>query len=42
MKKVNTMYSALSIEIEKCSAVESLSRFGSDEASIIIEHKKML
>ena len=38
--KANTIYSALSNEIEKCGWIESLSGFESDEASIIIGHKK--
>ena len=35
------MYSILSNEIEKCGGVASLSRFGSDGASVIIGHKKV-
>ena len=34
------MYSALSNENEKCDKVESLSKFGSDGASLMIEHKQ--
>ena len=38
-EKTDTMYSALSNEIEKRGRVESLSRFGSDGAGVIIGHK---
>ena len=34
-KKADTIYSALSNEIEKCGEVECLSRFGSDGANVI-------
>ena len=39
--KADTIYLALSNEIENCSRVESLSGFGSGGASVIIGHKKV-
>ena len=39
--KANTMYSALSNEIEKYNGVESLSGFENDKVSAIIGHKKL-
>ena len=39
-RKDDTIYSALSNGIEKCSEIESLSRFGSGESNVIIGHKK--
>ena len=36
-----TIYSALSNEIEKYDGVESLSKFESDRARVIIGHKKV-
>ena len=38
--KADTIYSALRNEIEKRGGIVSLSWFGSDEASVIIGHKK--
>ena len=38
--KANTMYSALSNEIEKCSRVESSNEIGIGGASIIIGYEK--
>ena len=37
--KADTIYSAWNNEIEKHDGVKSLSEFGSDRASVIIEHK---
>ena len=39
-RKADTMYSALSNEIQKCGEAENLSGFGSDGASVMIGHKK--
>ena len=39
-RKTDTIFSALSNEIEKCDGVESFSGLGSNRASIIIGHKK--
>ena len=39
--KADTMYSELSNEIEKCSGVESLCRFGNDGTSVILDIKKL-
>ena len=38
--KADTIYSTLSSEIENCSGVQSLSRFGSDMENVAIGHKK--
>ena len=40
-EKAGIIYSALSNEIEKCGRVESLSRFGSDWVSVILDIKKL-
>ena len=39
--KADIIYSVLSNEIEKYGRVESMSGFGSDGPSIIMEHKKV-
>ena len=39
--KHDTICSTLSNKIAKCGEVESLIRFGSDRASVIIGHKKV-
>ena len=39
--KIDTLYSALNNETEKYGVVESLSRFRSDGASVMIGHKKV-
>ena len=41
MHKLIQYIQTLSNEIEKCGGVASLSGFGSDGASVIIEHKKV-
>ena len=41
-EKADTIYLALSNGIGKCDGVESLNEFGSDEASVIIGHKKVI
>ena len=38
--KADTLYSALSIEIEKCHGFQSLRGFGSHGASVMIGHNK--
>ena len=39
--KTDIIHAALGNETEKCGGVESLSWFGSDGISVIIEHKKV-
>ena len=41
-EKADTIYSALTNKVAKCGGIESLSWFGSDGASIIIGHKKVV
>ena len=40
-RKADTIYSALSNEIDKCGRDESLSRCGNEGASVIIVHKNI-